>query len=100
MVYLVRGPAAAALCELPPTPQDILFLQNKTLDQVLDELKSANEVFSRGATSAFRGVSLHAQSGKWIASCGTDADREMSYHNTQEDAARAYDAMAARKFGP
>jgi hypothetical protein len=102
LVFFIKGPAAAALCEVPPTPQDILFLQTKTLDAVLDELKSANEVFSRGAASGFRGVSFDKRKGKWLAQCGTYSagTRETSYHDTDVDAAHAYDAMALRIHGP
>lgn len=53
-----------------------------------------------GTTSPFKGVSYHAQAGKWMAAIQVDKKRYyLGLYATQEDAARAYDDAARMHFG-
>ena len=46
-------------------------------------------------TSRYRGVSWHKQKSKWVAQIGIDGStKHLGYFESEEDAARAYDAEA------
>jgi hypothetical protein len=96
LVHKIKGAAAAAACEVPPTPAEAAWLDGLTLDALLAEFRASGEKFSRGASSAFRGVSWHKNTQKWqMLICDPAmSKREFSAHDTEEAAARAYDARA------
>jgi hypothetical protein len=51
-------------------------------------------------TSGFKGVNWHRGNGKWAASITADGRRHsLGYHDSPEDAGRAYDAAAIRLHG-
>ena len=91
----MKGPAAAAACDIPPTPADVARLEATTLEGLLAEFRAKAAVFSRGV-SAFRGVDWKKNINKWRARIQNSATgcSEQSYHDTEVEAARAYDARA------
>lgn len=98
IVYKVKGAAAAAARDIPPTPAEAARLDGLTLEQLLAEFRAAAEVFSRGG-SAFRGVSWHKATQKWRSRVQATGNIECTYHDTEEEAARAYDEKARRIYG-
>ena len=94
LVYCTKGPAAAAACAIPPTPADVARLEATTLEGLLAEFR-AKAAFSRGS-SAFRGVSWAKEKYKWRMQIHNPAigRQEQSYHDSEVEAARAYDARA------
>jgi hypothetical protein len=53
-----------------------------------------------GGTSSFKGVSLDAKTGLWQAHIREDgASRFLGYYESEEDAARVYDAAARAEYG-
>jgi hypothetical protein len=51
-------------------------------------------------TSRFKGVSMHSQSRKWIAQIGSSGRTQyIGSFDSEEDAAKAYDARAREQFG-
>jgi hypothetical protein len=101
MVHKVRGAAAAAACQLPPTPEEAAHLDAISLEQLLAEFRAAGEKFSQGKSSAFRGVSWGKDIGKWRMKIRNSATgkRESAAFDTEEAAARAYDARARQLHG-
>jgi hypothetical protein len=53
-----------------------------------------------GTSSRFKGVSWRKQKGRWVAKIRkNDSHYFLGYFDSEEDAARAYDAAARRIFG-
>jgi len=100
LVHKVRGAAASAQCEVPPTAAECARLDGMSLEELRAEFKAASENFSRGS-SAFRGVSWHKRENKWRATFKNLASGKQgeTMHDTEEEAARAYDARARLTFG-
>lgn len=96
LVHKIRGPAASADCELPPTPAEAARLDAMSLDELLAEWRAATEVHSRGAASAYRGVSWDSHGRKWRMHISNPLTGKVERKrlDTEEAAARAYDARA------
>lgn len=72
-----------------------------TLDGLLAEFRSSGEKFSKGRSSAYRGVSWNKNGQKWRMQISnlSNGKREQTFHDTEEGAARAYDARARAIHG-
>lgn len=74
--------------------------RRENLRAATNQQNSQNVSAHRDGTSRFRGVSWDAARGKWTAGIGIDGKRVgLGRFETEEDAARIYDAAAARQFG-
>jgi len=58
-----------------------------------------NRKLSRNNTSGFKGVCWQNQMKKWQMSCRINGSRRYSWHDTKEEAARAYDTVAIEAHG-
>jgi hypothetical protein len=67
--------------------------------QLLEELKAANQVFSRGS-SAYRGTSYEKATGKYRAQIRIGGKQEhLGCYSNEEEAARAYDREVIKRDG-
>ena len=99
--HKVKGPAASAACELPPTPAEAARLDGMTLEQLLAEWRAASEVHSRGSSS-YRGVDWNKDRQAWrmkIRNPHTGKQETKGGFDVEEAAAREYDARARILYG-
>jgi hypothetical protein len=91
---------------LPGAPQ-VDHINHDTLDNRRANLREAttsqnkmNERRRKDNTSGFKGVAWHKGRRKWCAHIGKDRVKYyLGYFLVVEDAARAYDAEARKRFG-
>lgn len=92
---------------IQPDGSDIDHIDNDRLNNRLENLRlaersqnCANRRARRDGTSRFKGVCWKQQLGAWIAYAFTGSQREhLGTFAREEDAARAYDAAAAARWG-
>ncbi len=81
--------------------RDRLDARRSNLRQATNSQNQANVPKRVGTTSQFKGVSRHTFSGRWQARISMGGkQKHLGYFENEEDAARAYDAMAHDIFGP
>lgn len=79
---------------------DGLDNQRHNLRLATDLQNNTNRIKRGGCSSRFKGVYYFAKRGKWIAQIrNTKGPRHLGCFVEEEDAARAYDAMAIELFG-
>jgi len=64
-----------------------------------DSQNQANRKKKLGTTSAYKGVCWHVSSEKWKAYIGPNSRNYLGLYESEIDAARAYNAEAARVYG-
>lgn len=79
---------------------DTLDNRRSNLRPVTHKENMRNRGRQSNNTSGFKGVVWHAKTGKWAARIWVDGRQiSLRYHESPEDAARAYDAAALEHFG-
>lgn len=74
--------------------------QRENLRPATNSQNQANRRKKSGTSSQFKGVSWNKEAGKWQAQIRSDGkDTHLGRYSEEEDAARAYDEAAKRKFG-
>jgi len=100
-----RGPSQSMHCFImqPPKGMEVDHEDGDGLNNQRNNLrvctKSQNmaNMVSRTNRHGFKGVARHKFG--WMAQIQQNKKRHCSYHDTPEEAARAYDSMARRLFG-
>lgn len=95
-----RGREASTNFSLTGYDNELANLERVDLAELVLSLRRQSKGFARGS-SKFRGVTKHAK-GKWEARIGQLTGKKYCYlglFESEEDAAKAYDAAAIRKEG-
>ena len=82
------------------TAQERQQLEGSSLPDLVAAFRAASTTFSRGS-SAYRGVSFRSRTGKYVARIQGLGSKPISlgYWDSEDDAARAYDAAALARHG-